>query len=206
MMAGWSSSPRSLLAHRLSTARSRTVTTDPCGPMSTRSLFSRPAARIASSSDTRCGRMASNIELSFLVDGPVEDDLAAQSGVRDSERLFELPVRVPVRDDRRYVQPGLRENRHLVPSLEDLAAIDALDGQHLEQDLRPVDRELVVGKAQDRDAATMRHVRDHVAQRARLPRHLEGHVETLFHAEVFLSHGERVAAHVARSCHPYFAR
>src|ERR1700674_4866206 len=119
----------------------------------------------------------------------------------DCESLLELVIREAVGDHRGDVEPGLGEYRHLVPRLEDLAAVNALYGEHLEHDLRPVDRELVVREAQHGDSSAVRHVRDHVAQRTRLAGHLEADVESLLHAELLLDLGKGGGADVHRTRH-----
>src|SRR6202140_3897938 len=109
-------------------------------------------------------------------------------------------------DHRRDVEAALGEYRHLVPGFEDLATVDALHREHLEHDLRPVDRELMVRKPEHGDTSAVRHVRDHVAQRARLAGHLEPGVESFFHAELFLHLGKGGGANVHGTRHADLAR
>ena len=105
-----------------------------------------------------------------------------------------------MRDHGRDVKAALHENGHLVPGLEDLTAVNPFHRQHLENDLRPVDRELVVRQAEHGDAAAVGHVVDHVSHRARLARHLKSDVEAFLHAELVLHLGQLGLAYVRRTC------
>src|SRR5439155_19260928 len=79
---------------------------------------------------------------------PVQNNLAALSRVGDGERFLVLLIRKAVGDHRRDVEAALAQDRRLVPGIEDLPAVDAFDGEHLEHDLRPVDGELMVRQAE----------------------------------------------------------
>src|SRR5690606_14571268 len=84
---------------------------------------------------------------------PVEDDLARPARAHDVERLLELLHREAVGDHGRHVEARLEQGDHLVPGLEHLAAVDALDRQALEDHVVPVDRDLAAGDAEERDLA-----------------------------------------------------
>ena len=60
-----------------------------------------------------------------------------------------------MRDDRPHVQTALQQAGHLVPSLEHLPAIDALDGEPLEYHLIPIDRHVLGGNTEHGDAAAV---------------------------------------------------
>src|SRR3712207_2396753 len=74
---------------------------------------------------------------------PVQDDLARLPAGGGGEGLLVIVTAEVVRDDGRDVESGLDHHRHGVPGLVHLAAVDALDRQHVEDDLIEVDRELL---------------------------------------------------------------
>jgi hypothetical protein len=63
------------------------------------------------------------------------------------------------------VQTVFQHGDHLVPGLEDLAAVDTLDGDGLEDDPAPVDRDFARRDAQHGDAAAHDHRLDHLVKR-----------------------------------------
>src|SRR5215467_13162020 len=89
---------------------------------------------------------------------PVEHDLAALSREHRRECRLEIAERVVMRDDRLQVEPALQHRDHLVPGLEHLAAIDALDLETLEDHLIPVDRHVGRRNAEERHLAAVIHV------------------------------------------------
>src|SRR6266550_8222528 len=99
--------------------------------------------------------------------------------MRYRESFLVLAIRKSMGDHRGDVQAALHEDRHLVPGLEDLTSVHALDIEHLEDHLRPVDWKLMIGEPEHRDTASVRHVVDHLAQCAWHTGHLEGDVESL---------------------------
>ena len=117
-----------MLAQKLSTSRpSASVTWAPCAEAITRSGLQRPASRdlvelalelLAHSLEHHCSQF--------------EDDLAALAAGGDREGLLEVAVGEAVRDHRRDVEARLEHHRHLVPGLVHLAAVDALDREHVE--------------------------------------------------------------------------
>ena len=90
----------------------------------------------------------------------------------------------------------MQHDRHLVPGLVHLAAVDALDGEHVEDDGVPVDGHLFGGDAQHRDPGAVAHVGDHVAEGGGVAGHLQAHVEALGHSELLLHFRETGFAHV----------
>ena len=94
------------------------------------------------------------------------------------------------------VEAGFEEDGHLVPSFVHFAAVDALDGEHVEDDGLPVDGEFFGRNAEEGDVAAVRHVDEHVAKRLRIPRHFHANVKAFFHAEVFLVVRDRRFGHV----------
>src|SRR6185295_4900201 len=77
---------------------------------------------------------------SKLLSVPVEDDLAGLALQHRLEALFELLIREAMGDDRFEIEARLNQRRHLVPGLENLTAINAFDGEHVEHDFIPVER------------------------------------------------------------------
>src|ERR1700754_1981428 len=69
---------------------------------------------------------------------PVEHHLAGLAGLHGLEALAVVLVGHLVGDQRLQVETGLQQAQHLAPGGEHLAAIDALDGEGLEDDLAPV--------------------------------------------------------------------
>ena len=109
-----------------------------------------------------------------------------------------------MRDHRRDVETRVDHHAHLVPGLVHLAAVDALQRQHVEDE--GVEVELNGGRRdpEDGDAAAVRHLGDSRAKCIRASGHLEHHVETLAHAELLLYVGKVALARVdgERRTHP----
>src|SRR4029079_4293512 len=93
----------------------------------------------------------------------------------------------------------LYEDRHLIPCLVHLTAIEALDGEHVEDDSRPVDSILCAWQAQQRDAPTMRHVGEHVAHGGGDTGHLQPNIEAFLHPQLALDVRKGLAANVERA-------
>jgi hypothetical protein len=94
---------------------------------------------------------------------PVKDDLSGLAGDHCVEALLKIAVSEAVRNDRGDVHAQLQHHRHLVPSFVHLAAVDALYGEHVEDDLPPIHRRLIARNAEDGDLAAVAHVGNHVA-------------------------------------------
>src|SRR5690606_4625152 len=92
--------------------------------------------------------------------------------------------REPVGDDRAHVETCLQEVAHLVPGLEHLPAVDALDVEALEDDFVPVDGDVPAGDAEQRHLASVDDRVEDLAEGTRSSRHLHGDVEALCHTEV----------------------
>ena len=101
-------------------------------------------------------------------------------------------------DDAAHVEAVFQHRNHLVPGLEDLAPIDALDGDRLEHDARPVHRRLARRDAEHGDAPAHHQTLDHLVERALVARHLEPDVEALLHPEARHHLGEVLLGHVDR--------
>src|SRR4051794_21895526 len=114
--------------------------------------------------------------------GPVQHYFAGLAGAHGRESLFEISVAVTMRDHGRDVQTGMDQHRHLVPGLIHLAAVDALDGDHVEDHFGPVERYFFCRNAEHGNLAAVRHVVDHVAEGRAVPGHFQPHVEAFCHA------------------------
>ena len=69
---------------------------------------------------------------------PLEDNLATLARLHDVETLLEVGNGETVCDDWTQVETRDEHLLHLVPCLPHLTAIDALDGESLEDNLAPV--------------------------------------------------------------------
>ena len=103
---------------------------------------------------------------------------------------------IAVRDHRADVQARLEHDGHLVPGLVHLAAVDALDRDHVEDDGVPVDGDLAGGDAEHGDLAAVAHVGEHVAEGVGVAGHLQADVEAFLHAQLFLGARDRAFADV----------
>jgi quercetin dioxygenase-like cupin family protein len=121
---------------------------------------------------------------------------AGVAAVHHLERALEVRVGEPVRDHGLDVEPVVQHDRHLVPGLVHLPAVDALDGQHAEDHGVPVDGHLARGDPQHGDLGPVGHVREHVAEGLAVARHLHADVEPLRHPELLLDVGQTRLARV----------
>ena len=108
-----------------------------------------------------------------------------------------------MRDDRGDVQAALQHHGHHVPGLVHLPSVDAPERELIEDHRVPVDRERLLGKPEHRDPRPVRHVREHVVERGRVPAHLEADVEPLLHPELRLRVRDRALAHVQGEGHAH---
>src|SRR5438874_9689273 len=112
----------------------------------------------APSRSTTCQPPGCRRSKACVLCGPVQNNLAALPGEHRGESILEPFSRVMVGDDGEEIEPALQHGDHLVPGLEHLAAVDALDLEALENDLVPIDRHLRGRYAQHRDLAAVIHV------------------------------------------------
>ena len=120
-----------------------------------------------------------------------------------SKPFWKSRVVEAVRDDRADVQARLEHDGHLVPGLVHFPAVDALDGEHVEDDRVPVDGHFLVGDAEHGDLAAVAHVGQHVAKGLRVAGHFQADVEALLHAQLLLHVGERLLADVDGQRHAH---
>src|SRR5438093_11753204 len=149
-----------------------------------------PSANAASWRTTRV--------IAAMLGSPVQDDLAALAGAHDLECLREVLRREAVRDHGGDVETALQHRAHAVPGLEHLAAVDPLQGQAAEDHLIPVDRDLLVGDPEQRDAAPVIHELEHRSERGGAAGHLEPDVEPFEHSKLLHHRVERRRCEVHR--------
>mmetsp|Transcript_1664 Transcript_1664/g.3647 ORF Transcript_1664/g.3647 Transcript_1664/m.3647 type:complete len:228 (-) Transcript_1664:749-1432(-) len=115
---------------------------------------------------------------------PRQNDLASLSREHILESLVVLVDIVPMGDDRLnpLVQARDQERLHLVPCLEHLSAIDALQFEPLENNVVPIDGKLARGDAQQCHVGTHVQRFQHRSNSAWYARHLEADIEAFVHA------------------------
>src|SRR5580704_3280014 len=117
---------------------------------------------------------------------PVEDNFARVAGAHGVEALLVVAPVHAVGDDAGDVETTLKHDRHLVPGLVHLAAVDAADGELVEDDLVPVDGDVFGGDAEHGDLCAVAHVCEHLAEGAGVAGHFEADVEAFVHLELLL--------------------
>src|SRR5579883_42644 len=127
---------------------------------------------------------------------PLQQHFTRAAGPHDVEAFFEIVVRETVRDNRFEIEPGLEHDGHFVPGFVHFAAVDALDGEHVEDHVTPVDGHLARGYAEHGDFGAVAHVFEHFAKRGRASRHLEADVESFLHTKLLLDLSERGFARI----------
>ena len=127
---------------------------------------------------------------------PVEDDFAGVAGAHGVEALFIVAPVHAMCDDLGDVETALEHDRHLVPGLVHLAPVDAADGELVEDDLVPVDRDVFGWDAEHGDLCAVAHVGEHLAEGAGIAGHLQADVEALMHVEFLLDLFERCGTRV----------
>lgn len=121
---------------------------------------------------------------------PVEDDLAGVSGTHGVEALLVVAPVKAVGDDPGDVEAALQHDGHLVPGLVHLATVDSADGELVEDDLVPVDGDVLGGDAEHSDLRAVAHVGEHLAKGGGVAGHLEADVEAFLHVQLLLDLGE----------------
>src|SRR5688572_17768879 len=99
-------------------------------------------------------------------------------------------------DHRRDIHTGFQQYAHLVPGLVHLAPIDAFDRYHVEDHSFPVDAELLAWDTEERDAAAVEHICEHVLKCRGHTRHLHPDVEALLHPQLFLDVFDRALTYI----------
>ncbi len=123
--------------------------------------------------------------------GPGEDDFAAISCEHGVEAFLEVLEREAVGDDGVEVEAALEHDGHFVPGFVHFAAVDASNGDHIEDDCVPVDGHFAVGRdAEHGDFASVADVGEHFAEGCGRAGHFEADIEAFAHAELFLDFGD----------------
>ena len=135
---------------------------------------------------------------------PVEDDLAGVTGAHGGEALFVVAPVHAMGDDSGDIEAGFEHDGHHVPGLVHFAAVDATDGELIEDDLVPVDGDVFGGDAEHGDFAAVAHVGEHIAEGVGVAGHFEAYVEALLHAELLLEVFERGGAGIDGAGDAYF--
>src|ERR1700733_14067114 len=94
-------------------------------------------------------------------DLPIENHFRRVSRAHCGKALLVVVPRQAGRDDWRYIQARLEHHRHQIPGLVHLAAVDALNGDHIENDFAPIEGERRRGNPQHGDLAAMAQIIEH---------------------------------------------
>ena len=114
---------------------------------------------------------------------PAQHDLARLAAFHQVEALLEIIDRQLVGQHLAQREAAQYQLGHLVPGLVHAPAIDALQGQALEDDLVPVHAGALGHDAEHRDLAAVVHAVEHVGEGARVAAHFQADVEA-FHVQV----------------------
>ena len=117
---------------------------------------------------------------------PIEDDFPTIALSHRRKTLLEFGEGKAMGDHGGNIQATLDHHGHFIPGLIHLTTVDAMDGEHVEDDLVPVDGDGLAGDAEHGDFAAVAHVVDHIAKGGGIAAHLQTHVEALLHAEFAL--------------------
>jgi len=106
-------------------------------------------------------------------------------------------------DDGADIEPALQHDGHLIPRFVHFASVDAVNGQHIEHDLSPVDGNLGGWDAEHGHFATMSHIGQHAAEGVCIAGHFQSDIEAFDHSQfplhIFQAFGTHI--HGARSAH-----
>jgi len=114
----------------------------------------------------------------------IHDDLVGHACVQQLESGLEVGIVNLLGYDFVEVNPHLYQVFRLAPGVEDVAALDALDGDHFEDDLAEVEVEFVIRDPQHGQVGSRSHHVDHVIEGGLTSGHLEPHVDALHHADI----------------------
>ena len=116
-------------------------------------------------------------ETGLFLCGPVQHNLTGVAGDHGFEALFEFGVMEVMGDHRMEIQAALNHGDHLVPGGEDLAAIDALEGQTLEDHMVPVDLGVGALETQQGDLAAVAHQAEQLVEAGSAAAHFQTHIK-----------------------------
>jgi hypothetical protein len=114
----------------------------------------------------------------------IENYLAGRPGVQGLEPLFEILEGQPVGDDGADIQPAAQHGDGLVPGLEHLPAIDALDSNPLENRFVQIHRGRFPIQPQERQVPAVHQGANLVRQGVGTAGHFQADIETLPHAQL----------------------
>lgn len=89
-----------------------------------------------------------------------------------------------VGNDRVDAHPGLDHDGHLVPGLVHFASVDPLEGDHIKDDLSPVDIDIFGKDSEEGDFPAVAHTIDHLPEGFGAAGHFQANVEALLHAKI----------------------
>jgi hypothetical protein len=135
---------------------------------------------------------------------PVEDYFAGVAGAHGSEAIFVVAPVHAVSDDGGDVEAGLEHDGHHVPGLVHLAAVDSAEGELVEDDLVPVDGDLLGGDSEHGDLASVAHVSEHVTEGRGVAGHLKSYIKSFVHVQLSLDFIEGYRSRVYGAGHAYF--
>jgi len=101
-----------------------------------------------------------------------------------------------VGDDGGDIETGLEHGGHLIPSFVHFTSVDALDGEAVEDDGVPIDRDARFWDAEEGNFPAVGHVGDEVVEGVFVAGHFERDVEAFGHAEFCLDVGNFFVADV----------
>src|SRR6266566_4834839 len=137
---------------------------------------------------------------------PFQNHFARLARKHCVESLLTLRVVKAMGDDRADVQAALQHHGHLVPGFIHLAAINSFYRQHREDHRVPVNGHFFFRYAQHGNFSAMAQVAQHVAESAGIAGHLQAHVKSFGHAELFLRVSEVALERVDGQGHAHLAR
>ncbi len=110
-----------------------------------------------------------------------------------------------VGDDGADVEAALEHDGHFIPGFVHLAAINAFDGEHGEDDGVPINGHFFFRDSEHGDFCAVAHIGQHVAEGGGITGHLEADVEAFGHGELFLDVFEVLAAGIDGERDAHFA-
>ncbi len=134
---------------------------------------------------------------------PVQDDFTGLARLHGFEAFGEFGVVQAVSDYGADIESALQHHRHLIPGLVHFAAVDAVNCEHIEDDLSPVDGDIGGGDAEHGNFSAVGHVVQHAAEGVSITGHFQSHIEAFGHPQFALHVFEFFGANIdsASSAH-----
>src|SRR5712664_3711203 len=89
---------------------------------------------------------------------PIQNHFPRLAGDHLVKAFLEIRIMESVGDHRAEIQAALDHDSHHVPGLVHLPTVNALDGEHIEDNQVPVDGHFLLGDAEQGDLAAVTHV------------------------------------------------